>query len=83
MLNIKVQTSTTPMLQTVGLEEVGRERARHRAVEPEHYRVEGLLAPELRALLADEHGPDHLPPRDQLGQVPLRHEDREEGEARV
>ena len=44
------------MLQTVGLEEVGRERARHRAVEPEHYRVKGLLAPELRALLPDEHG---------------------------
>ena len=71
------------MLQTVGLEEVGRERARHRVVEPKHYRVEGLLAPELRALLPDEHRPDHLPPRDQLGQVPLKHEDREEGEARV
>ena len=67
----------------MGPVEVGGERVGHSAVKPEHYRLERLPAQELGLLLPDEHGLDHLTPCDYPGQMPLRHEEGVEGEARV
>ena len=78
-----VDAGTTPLPKAVRPVEVDGEWVADRAVETEHHRLEQLLAHELGVLLPDEHGPDHLTPRDQPGQMPLRHEEGVEGEARV